>query len=199
MKRSIKRKYIPGISLSLNTYRKKEIIKSLFLSMFLSITALSCSKSSAPVAVIPPPPICTTGFCKLTSHKWTIKSEVIGTNIGNYTYQTEQLSTIPWATFLFRTDSTYTIYTGYTNKYSYADAAKTLILNQDNLSLHFGIDSLAQFFLKLDGLRLQMHPRTDYSPEASYAISAVAGSLHNDFGVDTSAIKYIQPVFTYVY
>lgn len=199
MKKSIKRIYISGVSLSLNTFQKREIIKSLFLLMSFAIATAGCSKSSSSIVVFPPPPTCTTPFCMLTSHKWTIKSETISTNTGNYTYQTAQLATIPWATFLFRTDSTYTTYTGYTNKYSYTDSSKTLILKEDNLSLHFKIDSLAPFFLTLNGLRFQMHPRTDYSPEASYAINGVAGSLHNDFGVDTSTIQYIQPVFTYVY
>ena len=201
MKKSSKRIRIAGASISLDTYRKREIIRSLFLLMFFTITAVSCSKSSkngGPQSPPTPPP-CTTGFCMLTAHKWTIKSETISTNTGNYTYPAAELATIPWATFLFRADSTYTNYTGYTNKYSYTDSAKTLILQQDYLSLHFDIDSLSQFYLVLDGSKLLMHPRTDYSPEANYAINAVAGSLYHDFGVDTSAIQYIQPVFTYVY
>ncbi len=181
-----------------NTFTKKKIITGLLALVFV-ILATGCSKSSSSTFVNPPPPGCSSNICKLTSHKWTIKSETISTDAGDYTSSTAQLASIPWATFLFRADTTYTNYTGYTNKYSYTDATKTLILKQDNLSLYFKVDSIAQFFLVLEGLRFQMHPRTDYSPEANFAINGVAGSLYNEFGVDTSAIQYIQPVYTYVY
>ena len=47
------------------------------------------------------------------------------------------------------------------------------------------------------GNKIQMHPRTDSSVEANYAINSIAGSLHTDFGVDTSKIHFIQTAFSY--
>lgn len=181
----------------LNICRKKEIMKALFLVVFLFMTGVGCSKSSSSTPVAVPPPACTTDFCKLTGYKWEIVSQTVSTDIGVFTYPTTQLTTINWATFLFKPDSTYLTYGGQTDTYSYSTSTKRLVLTDNLLSLHFNVAFPTETSLTLSSDSIKMHPRTDSSIEANFAINSIAGGLYKDFGVDTSKIHYIQTVFNY--
>ena len=183
----------------LNICRKREVMKLVFLTFFIFTAGFSCSKSSTTSSPPPPPPPppCTTDFCKLTGYKWEIFSQTVSTDIGVYTYQTSQLITINWATFLFKTDSTYLTYGGQTDTYSYSPSTKRLVLIDNFLPLHFNVAFPTATSLTLGGDTIRMHPRTDSSAEANYAINSIVGGLYKDFGVDTSKIHYIRTVFTY--
>jgi len=178
-------------------YRKEEIKKLLFLTGFLLIINLGCSKSSPATSGTQPAPVCTTDLCRLTSYKWEIAAQTVTTDVGVYTYSISQTATENWATFIFKPDSTYTTYGGQTGTYTYATSTKKMVLVDALLPLHFDVSFPTPKSMSLTGGKIQMNPRTDSSVEANFAIINVAGSLYRDFGVDTSKIHYIQSVFTY--
>jgi hypothetical protein len=199
MKMHIKIKQLPAVlSGNIKMFEKKETMSLILLILFLSVSGLSCSKSSTSAPAPPPTTTsCTTDICKLTSFKWEIVSQRISTDLGDYTYSTTQLATINWATFLFKPDLTYTTYGGGKGNYVYTESTKTLELVENLLPLHFDVAFPKPSSMTLTGNKIQMHPRTDSSVEANFAINSIAGSLYNDFGVDTSKIHFFQATFTY--
>ena len=72
-----------------------------------------------------------------------------------------------------------------------------MILVENLLPIHFDVAFPTKKTMTLTGNKIQMHPRTDSSVEANYAINSLTGSLYNDFNVDTSRIHFIQAVFNY--
>ncbi|PWT75856.1 MAG: hypothetical protein C5B59_07845 [Bacteroidetes bacterium] len=181
----------------LNICRKREVMQLVFLTFFIFTAGFSCSKSSTTSPVSVPPPPCTTDFCILTGYKWEIFSQTISTDVGVYTYQTNQLTTINWATFIFKTDSTYLTYGGQTDNYSYSPPTKRLVLIDNLVPIHFNVAFPTKTSLTLNSDTIRMHPRTDSSVEANFAINSIAGALYKDFGVDTSKIHYVHSVYTY--
>lgn len=183
-------------SLTLNIGRRRKITKSLFIIIPVILLTLGCKKSS----VVPPPPPCTTDTCLLRSHNWRIATITDHCDIGDYTATLATnpgLSTIAWATFLFNANSTLTLSDGGHGDYTYTASNKSLVLTFNALPLHFDVTSLTKTSLAFTGAKVQMNPRTDPSPEATYAIQSIAGDLHDNYGVDTSKIHYIQVSFSY--
>jgi hypothetical protein len=172
-------------------------MKILFPIILLFITSLSCKKSSPSTTNTVPSFTCTTDLCTLTYYKWGIVSQTVNTDIGTYTYTTGQMAGINWATFQFYPDSTCITYGGSHDTYHYDPSTKKLILIENLLPLHFDVVFPTKTSMTLTGDKVQMHPRTDSSVEANYAINSIAGGLHTDFGVDTSKIHFIQAVFSY--
>jgi len=180
--------------LTLNICRKKKITKSLFLIIPVIILALGCKKSSVDPGGPPP---CTTDTCLLRSHNWRIASSTTYTDIGNYPKTAVELANIAWATFLFNPDSTVILTGGGHGNYTFTDATKSLVFIFNALPLQFNVTSLTKTSLAFISGKVQMNPRTDPSPEATYAINSIAGDLHDNYGVDTSTIHYIQVSFSY--
>jgi len=172
-------------------------MKAFFSAILLFVSMMSCKKTSTTSTTTPPSFTCTTDACTLTYYKWGIASETVTTDLGTYTYTASQLANINWATFQFRPDSTCVTYGGSNDTYSYDTQTKRMILVENVLPIHFDVAFPTKKTMTMTGNKIQMHPRTDASVEANYAINAIAGGLHNDFGVDTSKIHYIQSVFSY--
>jgi hypothetical protein len=172
-------------------------MKIKFPIVFLFIVTVSCKKSSPSTTSAASSFSCTTDLCTLTYYKWGIVSQTVSTDIGTYTYTTAQMATINWATFSFKPDSTCVTYGGSNDTYSYNPSTKKMILIENVLPLHFDVAFPTKSSMNLSGVKVQMHPRTDSSVEANYAINSIAGDLHTDFGVDTSKIHFIQAVFSY--
>lgn len=171
----------------------KKFISRISIISFILLT-LGCKKSSDSIGGPQP---CTTDSCILTSHTWRIASSTIYTDIGNYPSTTAQLATLEWVTFLFKPDSTVMLNGGGHGNYTYTASNKSLVLIFNTLSLHFDVTSLMRTTLTFIGSKVQMNPQTDTSPEAAYAIKGIAGNLHDNFGVDTSKIHYVQVSFSY--
>jgi hypothetical protein len=172
-------------------------MKIIFPIVFLFISNISCKKTSSSANNSVPSFSCTTDFCTLTYYKWGIVSQIVSTDLGTYTYTSAQLAGINWATFIFKPDSTCATYGGGDDTYSYDPLTKKMILIENLLPLHFDVTFQTKASMTLTGDKVQMHPRTDSSVEANYAINSIAGGLHTDFGVDTSKIHFIQAVFSY--
>jgi hypothetical protein len=172
-------------------------MKVILPTVFLFISMISCKKTSTTTSTPPPSFSCTTDICTLTYYKWGIASQTITTDLGTYTYTAAQLATIDWATFQFKPDSSCVTYGGSNDTYSYDPSTKKMILVQNVLPIHFDVAFPTKTSMNLTGNKIQMHPRTDSSVETNYAINSIAGGLHNDFGVDTSKIHFMQAVFTY--
>lgn len=168
-------------------------MKSLFIIIICAVILLGCKKSGSSVT---PPPSCD-DFCKLTSSKWRIVSETIKTDGGTYNYNENQLADIPWSTFLFKDDSTYIDFAGETGPYSYKESDKSLTIEYAHLPLKFTVSTLLATSLTFTDDKVNMNPQTDTSAEANFAIQEIAGDLHDDFGVDTSKIKYFQASWSY--
>lgn len=184
--------------LILSIYRRKKITKSLLLIIPVIVLALGCKKSSGDTVVLPPS--CTTDSCILTSHNWRISSITDECDLGKFTATLATdpgLTTISWATFLFNPDSIITLMGGGHGNYTFTDATKSLVLIFNALPLQFNVTSLTQTSLTFISGKVQMNPQTDTSPGANYAIKSIAGDLHDNYGVDTSKIHYIQVSFTY--
>jgi hypothetical protein len=175
----------------------RELTNGLILISFLFLTGLACSKSSSSTSGTGHPPACTTDLCRLTSYKWEIASQTVSTDIGVFTHSISQVATENWATFVFRPDSSYTTYGGQTETYTYTPSTKKMVLVDNLLPIHFDVTFPTPTSMSLDGGKIQMNPRTDSSVEANFAINSIAGDLHDNFGVDTSKIHYIQAVFIY--
>jgi hypothetical protein len=177
---------------------KKNVKNLLMLSLMLSVAA-GCKKSSTGGATSRGN-LCTTDSCILTSQTWRISSITDHCDIGDYTATlgtNPDLSTIEWATFLFNANSTLTLTGGGHGDYTYTPSDKSLVLTFNALPLHFNVTSLTKTSLAFTGAKFQMNPRTDPSPEATYAIKSIAGDLHDNYGVDTSKIHYVQVSFSY--
>lgn len=172
-------------------------MRALTLSIFLSITGLSCSKSSSSNSGTPPPPPCTTDVCMLTSFKWEIVSQKISTDLGDYNFTTTQLAAISWASFVFRPDSTYTDFGGHNENYTYTPSSKVLVLELNLVPLNFNVAFPTKTSVTLSSDTIRVHPRTDFSVSANFAINSTMGSLYTNFGVDTSKIHFMKSVFTY--
>ncbi|HZE84791.1 MAG TPA: hypothetical protein VE035_10790 [Puia sp.] len=155
-----------------------------------------CSKNSSSTPVVTPPP-CTTDFCLLTGYKWEITSQTIATDIGLFTYTTSQAKKISWANFTFKKDSSYKTDAGDQGTFSYTVSSKKMVLYDNLLPLDFTVAFPTNSSLVLSGDTVRMHPRTDPSTTATFSINSIAGSLYNDFGVDTSKIHYFQAKFYY--
>ena len=177
-------------------------MKNLLLISIVFLWVSGCSKSTSdtPASLnASPASSCTTNICRLTDHIWKISSQTIYTDIGQYSYNTSQITGIDWSTFSFKTDSSYIDFAGGKGGYIYSDSMKTLILVDNYLPIHFAVTALTESSLTLTGQKTNMNPRTDMSEEANFSIQNLGASLHNDFGVDTSKIHYIQAVFNYSY
>jgi hypothetical protein len=172
-----------------------KIMKGVLLIIPVITVVSGCSKSSSSAPVTPPS--CTTDICILTSQTWRIGNITDHCDLGDYTATTTELATIPWATFLFNRDSTVSLTGGGHGNYTYTDSTKSLVLIFNALPLQFTVTSLAPSSLAFTGAKVQMNPQTDTSPEASYAIKSIAGDLHDNYGVDTSMIHYVQASFIY--
>jgi hypothetical protein len=172
-------------------------MKIIFPIVFFFIAMISCKKSSPSTSNTVPSFSCATDACTLTYYKWGIASQTISTDLGTYSYTAAQLAGINWATFQFKPDSTCLTYGGGTDNYSYDPSTKKMVLTENLLPLHFDVAFPTKTSMTLTGNKVQMHPRTDSSVEATYAINSIAGGLHTDFGVDTSKIHFIQSVFSY--
>jgi hypothetical protein len=156
----------------------------------------SCSKSSTSSQITTTPP-CTEDICKLTSHTWRMIGQTVYTDKGNFKYTQAQTADMEWASFLFNPDSTYINHNGNAGLYTYTASTKTLVLMEGILPLQFNVTNLTQVYLSIVGNKTQMNPQTDTSASANFAIDEIAGGLHNDFGVDTSTIHYIQTEFDF--
>ena len=172
-------------------------MKKVLAIIFLFIAHTACKKSTPSSTNTPPPFSCTTDACTLTYYKWGIASETITTDMGTYTYTAAQLADENWATFTFQHDSTCLTHGGGTDTYSFDPSSKKLILTENLLPIPFDVAFPAKTSMTLTGVKVAMHPRTDSSIVATYAINSIAGGLHNDFNVDTSKIHFIQTVFAY--
>jgi hypothetical protein len=175
----------------------KEDMKIVFTIIILFFITTGCKKSFSSGINTAPPFSCTTDLCTLTYYKWGIVSETVSTDLGTYTYTSTQLAGINWATFQFNPDSSCLTYGGSRDSYSYDPSSKKMVLTENLLPLLFDVAFPSNTSLNLMANKIQMHPRTDSSVEANYAINSIAGGLHTDFGVDTSRIHFIQPVFSY--
>jgi len=176
---------------------KQFLISSGNWILVVVLFACSCSKSSSSQQPAPKPPPCSTDNCRLTYYKWEIVSQTITTDIGTFTYAINQLNTINWATFVFKPDSTYVTYGGEKSTYTFTGSTDKMVLVDNLLPLDFAVVFPTANSMTLTGDKIQMHPRTDSSVAANFAINSIAGGLHTDFGVDTSRIHFFQSVFTY--
>jgi hypothetical protein len=177
-------------------------VKQFFISsgnrvLAILIFACGCGKSSSSPQPAPTPHPCSTDNCRLTYYKWEIVSQTVTTDIGIYKYAINQLNTINWATFLFKPDSTYVTYGGEKSNYIFTESTDKMVLVDNLLPLEFTVAFPTPTSMTLTGGKIQMHPRTDSSVAANFAINSIAGGLYNDFGVDTSRIHFFQSVFTY--
>lgn len=172
-------------------------MKLIFPIVFLFVATVSCKKTTSSTSNTTPSFSCTTDFCTLTYYKWGILSQTVNTDMGTYTYTAAQMAAINWATFQFKPDSTCMTYGGSNDTFHYDPSTKKMILVENLLPFHFEVAFTAKSSMTLTGDKVQMHPRTDSSVEANYAINSIAGGLHTDFGVDTSKIHFIQAVFSY--
>ena len=178
----------------------KSLLNKRLIIVFVAIGFTRCKKSeSAPPP--PPPPPCT--LCVLTANRWNLGQEVITTDVGNYSYTADQISNIHWASFVFNWDHTWEDHASDVGTYVYYDGTSntppTLVLTPPNggFSFNFTIGSISSDSLTLDLPKLQVHPLTDFSPGAVAEDNIFLSELAGNFGVDTSKVQWVQPVFKY--
>lgn len=166
----------------------------------LAIAIVSSCKKSNSSGTTPKPPC---NFCILTANPWNLNNETILTDSANYTYPSDKISNIDWASFVFKSDLTYTDHLSNTGTYVYYDstsntnASLTLTPGNGGFNFKFTVPSISQDSLLLELPKLQVHPLTDMSDGAVAEDHIFLAGLHDDFGVDTSRVQWIQPVFTY--
>jgi hypothetical protein len=175
--------------------KRIKTIRSFFFVVM--IMGSGCSKPASTPIGPPPPPPCTTGFCQLTGAKWIITSQTIDTDLGLFTYTTNQVSGINWGTFTFKRDSTYQTDAGGKGTYSYMESSKAMVLLTNLLPIDFAVSFPTSSSLALKGDTIRMHPRIDPGVSANFSINSIVPALHDDFGVDTSKIHFFQTTFYY--
>src|SRR5690348_13694628 len=104
------------------------------LAIIICIAALlpDCKKSSSEPTPKPGP----SDLELLTTHQWNLNKEIITTDSGDYAYTKDQVSTIPWASFVFNSNLTYEDHASDEGTYLYYDGTSNsdpaLILTPGN-------------------------------------------------------------------